>query len=667
MLKALVDRPFLTFRTVHRSYHVTRTCLSSEKSSTVAKNAVEATSPKPDRPNPKKRKSRTLKVPQNPTPLPERISLPEISLLKEVRELEKIQPITIEDVERYRPADPPNPARADYEKNYKKLSQHISRSFKRDQLLKILELYDARTVVASQAKATKNSLVAMLLRQWGWTQPETSTESVVHLKANEASLVLRDTRGHNIKRLAQSRRVNLRYSRETLSLHVSGKEEHVKEVASAVTALKKDLVEKEFRLPFSSGVNGAQLDGIFLSSGAFVEKLNDTNFRISYSRSFPESATRARQNLIKIGYTNMNSIQEPLFALNSSNVSESTPLLAYPFTPVQSLFNTKDKSKVYRISRSADSPIPAPFTTPRDDQNLLDLRKWFHSIQLEHGAKVTVESFPGNRVFQKAGGQNEPPIPHCDISSQSVVQSIRSAFPRNSSFHPRLPDTVFKLSNISNQTYHRLVYSAVPSDSSTESSPPSIFRFFVVVDLTRESLLAHQYPDLFVGLKPAENGGDSTTYYALCDRGWRQGVDLLLPDSSFDVKLCVSAMQTLRLPTPFQDYIDELNARSFDNSIPGVEPPLYFYHEGQLHVLTSSEIVRSALKELPRATDEGPASRNLFTEIAVDMNSRKSESTCHASTTLDTSEESWDRFVQQLIQIANLETGAAWASLPSSP
>lgn len=162
MFKALVDRPILSLCTTRRNLHISRTCLSE---SLAGNSSAKAT---------KRGRRAAPKEPlRAPTPIADRVLLPEHNILKNVREVESVQDITLEDVECRRPKSIPpgseDPER--YAKAYRRLAADICRSFNKQQLKQILtRLYGVS--LPSDVHDVKEEYARHLLKEWSWQSPE---------------------------------------------------------------------------------------------------------------------------------------------------------------------------------------------------------------------------------------------------------------------------------------------------------------------------------------------------------------------------------------------------------------------------------------------------------------------------------------------------------------
>lgn len=118
---------------------------------------------------PKEKKQKQPKEKKEKTPVGKSV-LQDSKLQHQLNEIENSQAVTLEDVERLRPATVPRDTLCDaYVAEHRVHLAKLTKSFSTEQLMHILELYD---IHPTKSRLSKHSCAVLIMKQWGWPDPK---------------------------------------------------------------------------------------------------------------------------------------------------------------------------------------------------------------------------------------------------------------------------------------------------------------------------------------------------------------------------------------------------------------------------------------------------------------------------------------------------------------
>ncbi|KAH6917283.1 hypothetical protein BKA70DRAFT_1418046 [Coprinopsis sp. MPI-PUGE-AT-0042] len=548
-------------------------------------------------------------------------------------------PVTLEEVERFRPDSKfirsMTRQRETYAEKYKEVTRSLAKAFKKQQLVDALELYDVANPRASAR--SKEHATAIILKKWGVETCRRTRQATCNQRPGEAFVVLND-----LMQQARKSRIHMSFSLDTSRLCLAAADDEVIEtLIPTIRGLQeKGIAQKTTALPFSTQLPDSYLQAISVNAGAFLEKLPDSRYRVTYNQEHPGRCEFALQYLTKTAYEHSEDRpQGPSLAFKLSEDPEATYSLQ-PFVSPQSLFSNKASPSTYRLSRDGK---PAMVSSALALEAALSALR--PSLLPGSTTGLSVDIMPGHHAFRSES--TDPLSLPASFTTSDGADNIRSALPGQTTFSTHVPQSVLNLSSGTSQTYQRLTYSGLRSPTTLHPDVTPTLRLFVTSDGSGESFLRQQLPHL-TSSKNKSKGG-SQTFHGLCDIGWKRDIDVLLPDGPMDMRLRISHNSTHALPKLFQTYVEELNSTSSDvsgDSSAPPAPPLALWQGDQLYILTSSEVVRGGLKE-------ASPSHKIYTEIAQDVRSRDVQSTCFVTSPLQNDDGSWDSLLEQSSWLAD--------------
>ncbi|KAL0951055.1 hypothetical protein HGRIS_007794 [Hohenbuehelia grisea] len=188
-------------------------------------------------------------------------------------------PLTIEDLERYRPETPGDPDLPQYEADYKNLVNTLCNSFNRAQLRAFGQLYGLEPRFISSKRTKDQYARAIAEQRWGWVslaevqkrkEAWMPTTQSFPLDPRQSFLILGKD-GSDLLELSAKYDVHITLSSNPLSLKVTGLKSSLEKLGRYMRSMKKDIQQTIFDIPSGKSLSSDLLQRVSRLAGAFVE------------------------------------------------------------------------------------------------------------------------------------------------------------------------------------------------------------------------------------------------------------------------------------------------------------------------------------------------------------------------------------------------------------
>ncbi|KAJ3570250.1 hypothetical protein NP233_g4528 [Leucocoprinus birnbaumii] len=229
---------------------------------------------------------------------------PSRSKVEEYLQLVETDNVTLDDLESLRPQSHSPMGSEQYEDEYEALVAKLDRSFTVKQLQDFIRGYGLHISKKSRKRTAATTIIE---KQWGWPSLAKSQKlarskrevasSVFELNPQEAFLLLGKD-GSEILTLSRMHNVRLQFTKNPLSMTITGTSASVDKLDSHVHSIKQEIVWEVFDPPMKSKLPSS-LQELSRLSNCFLEPMPGGKIRIWYRESSQNSVTLAKKLLMQ--------------------------------------------------------------------------------------------------------------------------------------------------------------------------------------------------------------------------------------------------------------------------------------------------------------------------------------------------------------------------------
>ncbi|KAG5648076.1 hypothetical protein DXG03_007111 [Asterophora parasitica] len=611
----------------------------------------------------------------------ERPAKPSRNLLRETKlqdYLDQIastsQDVTLQDIERYRPASHASVHSPKYEVEYNALVETLVRSFSVSQLRKFLGMY----YLDAPYKRSKWELaVTIIERQWNWPslkvikKEKREWTEVIHqsfpLDAKQAFLILGKD-GADLLALSSEFHAHVSFSSNPLCLNVEGLRGSLGNLSRHIESFKAGINEQLFQLPPGKTISQQDLRYISRMTGVFAEDAGPGQILLSYRRDDANAAHFAKRLYMRSTVEGTHDLTTTLLwsapTSDTQDPSATTSTYSlYPFFASRSELRASSLGSLFRIRCVRDW---LKFEEPQKDagftgENALSLAGKPMSLRqslLNQAAHLSGNGDNSIRVIASFGH-----VLICSDSSQGLVISspLKGTSPLSTIlewlqthankriFVPSLPPQLINAPPVQQRLLHRLIYHSFSTDGNKTPHAARVLNFELVLDSLDSSTFKNVqdiHPDSPHIPNFAEQGIALET---TCWTGSCSDLHVMMPDRPMDVRLTVSTKAVLaeeRWPKDLQSYLSDLKVFWTTSGSERPQSPLILTHEGSTYRLESSSTVRQSTDSLRHLPITSGFFLQAITESILNADNKERSRVCEVTCDDITSDNSWSSFLE---------------------
>ncbi|KIK71110.1 hypothetical protein GYMLUDRAFT_315720 [Collybiopsis luxurians FD-317 M1] len=609
--------------------------------------------------NPKRLKKGNNK----PKKVPPRNLLEESKIQSYLAEIaESSQMLTLEDIDRLRPAYHSPPESPKYEEEYNALVDKLCRSFSRKQLRNFVEMLE---IEQPGSRAAKQAFAVQIIEEsWGWPSlaeirakkrdwSEIRSESFP-LDPRQSFLILGKD-GCNLHSLSRKYNIHISFSTKPLSLNAEGLRGALKQIRKHITSFKEEIEEEYYSLSSDKIIPVELLQRLSRLSGVFVEQFGEGQIRLSYVKSDPQAAFIAKRLVAHVlcdmeatsGGSILAYIPPDAPMLNPVSLSLFPHHYAlYPLLSSHSLpwnvnasgaFRTRKVTEWIGTSSLEDVQKSGGLELGRGriidmGENLADVRQ-----KLSHALPEPSES--RSRVISAVVGHILLTPPSSGHSS--LVPPLEGTWPIS---------RLLKWVREEHRLLHRLTYEASPADNSFAAT--RVLELETVLPsekMNQDSVSESSFTGALFENSSILSGLDSPLD-PVCRIGHSSTVDLMLPDRPMDIHFSIfdsSILPGKLWPSSLQQYLKDLSLFFFDapSNVSRPNAPITMHLDGMVYRLRSSVSVRQAESEICAPHVENTVT--VITENVLDLEVDDKSTVCKIICAEPFTEDSWRGFLKR--------------------
>ncbi|KDQ63655.1 hypothetical protein JAAARDRAFT_169728 [Jaapia argillacea MUCL 33604] len=562
------------------------------------------------------------------------------------------------DIDRCRPQNHANPAKAAYAEEYNGLVDTLCRSFSKDQLRAFGEMYGLDPIWTRPNRKKVEYAESIIEKQWGWPSlKEVERQKRDRTEVNVKSFLLNPSQlflilgkdGADLLQLSIQYNVHISLASNPLALRVEGLRGALKDISERIVSLKKGIAEETLQLPSKTPLPQDLVQRISRLAGAYIENVGGKG-KVRICAKDPLSLSNAKRLAVRAACISQDASSTPLLSYLPADVPDTTPIPTslfprtyslYPFLSPRALPWTMATNGAFRVRKvgewlSTDTIEDLERTgglaagqgqlltvAGLADDLKASLLSGMPELDREDGTSRVVTASMGHLLFNSpAAGQRATLIPPLKGYWQlpKIMKWVETSHSK-AHFLSSLPPPLLKSApSQSQKMLHRLVYRIVPGaadQSHIECQPPlrnatgpaKVIRLEIILsDGDASSKTETEQSTDGEGVCPEENiqptSEPADNNYIpqsniRCWIGTEAALDLMMPDRPVDMRLVITDSLPLlpgQEPLELRQYMSDLQAYLEYRHFEANQPipPVDLELNGDRYMLDTSSSVRQS-------------------------------------------------------------------------
>ncbi|KZT30476.1 hypothetical protein NEOLEDRAFT_1237729 [Neolentinus lepideus HHB14362 ss-1] len=589
-------------------------------------------------------------------------------------------PLTLEDLERYRPQTRPDPEDSKYPHAYNRLVDTLNRAFAKRQLQKFAAMYG----LDIPSKFTKLEVMeAIVERQWEWPtlaevekQKRDRSEVLAHsfpLTAPQLFHILGKD-GADLLQISVEYNVHVSFTSNPLALRVEGLRKSIRGVSARVHELRRRIVTESVALPSRTPIPREMLQGLSREANAFIENDKIEEGRVNiFAKSF-DDLKAAKRLVIRNDFSGQASHPRHLLLSLSHRPHElggttrfPRSYAMYPSISLQPLPLGVSPTGVFRV-RQVGQWLGSSTSDGSDDAGSSgtgsDLVWDVHGDPQELRSVLlgrTVPNIPSTGASTKTVTASighlllTPNTPDRNISLTPPIQGqlpiarilewVAKSHPKTT-FMPSVPPSVMSTILKEQHLTHRLVYRNTRARDALSSEASIALIFEVVMPAPNDVLIS---PNVTREDDMSDTSKESASYESRVRYGSESFLDLMLPDKRYDLRMSVTDLRDLTehtWPSVLTEYSNNLRAYLQNTweweSRP--EAPIHFKYKGSDFVLESNTNFSDSRGDVSQIVTHPETTPIVLMESIIDLEGVRKITDCKVQCVDPRSETDWAAF-----------------------
>ncbi|KAF9015244.1 hypothetical protein BDQ17DRAFT_1418336 [Cyathus striatus] len=547
--------------------------------------------------------------------------------------------ITVQDLERFKPARYGTPGTPQYEKDYNSLLDNILRSFSAEQLRHFAKSYN---LPSKKRGAKRECAVAIIEDSWkmpslGDIKKQLRDSSEVAqqeflLDPSQCFLLLGKD-GSDLLQLSSKYNVHVSLSAAPLCLKAEGVRSALEKLAGYITHFKEDIDIKLFDIDNVKNISIELLHHVSRKSGAFIQYNNERKLCITYRKSDP-SALSAAKRLLTMAvaeqtvsshlYYKLAEAGEPEAPLGALKRSYALYPFILPYThPRHSTTISKFRIRNVKASGAPDTEAGGLLgetnnVTDAITQRICDVKDaLLDALQADNtlsGSTRIIRAIPGHFLWVYPGDNASMTPVLAGASPFEKVAKWISDHRASGFFFSSSPTQVLSIPPKRQKILRRLTYK---SSLSEPTSGSQIMVFEII-------LASKSYPSTEVPAIKDILTSEHDLLKPFCHIDSESVMDVMLPDRAMDIRFSVTDSVSLsrpKWPAKLEEYYNQLETfLSGSGEVHQPEIPLKFRHNDIDFILQSTDNVRQSMKSV-----QGDANVTRFDAVTENITSTEDD------------------------------------------